>query len=47
MHVFIDGGKISTELPQFLLGICEIRGQGIEVSFQVLDTGVGHYVERK
>jgi hypothetical protein len=42
MHVFIDFGKIGTELPHFLLGLCEIRGQGIEASFQVLVTCVGH-----
>jgi hypothetical protein len=47
MHVFIDGGKIGTELPHFLLGLCEIRGQGIEVSFQVLAMGVGHDEEGK
>jgi hypothetical protein len=33
MHVFIDGGNIGTELPHFLLGLCESRGQGIEVGF--------------
>jgi hypothetical protein len=42
MHVFIDGGKIGTDMLHFLLGLCEIRGQGIEASFQVLATGVGH-----
>jgi hypothetical protein len=42
MHVFIDSGNISTELSHFLLGFYEIRVQGIEVSFQVLATGVGH-----
>jgi hypothetical protein len=42
MHVFIDGGNIGTELSHFLLGLCESRGQGIEASFQVLATGVGH-----
>jgi hypothetical protein len=42
MHVFIDGGNIGTELSHFLLGFCEIRVQGIEASFQVLATGVGH-----
>jgi hypothetical protein len=47
IHVFIDGGKIGTELPHFLLGLCEIRGQGIEVSFQVLATCVGHDEEGK
>jgi hypothetical protein len=47
MHVFIDGGKIGTEIPHFLLGLCEIRGQGIEASFQVLATGVGHDEEGK
>jgi hypothetical protein len=42
MHVFIDGGNIGTELSHFLLGLCEIRLQGIEVSFQVLAVGMGH-----
>jgi hypothetical protein len=47
MNVFIDGGKIGTKFTHFLLGLCEIRGQGIEVSFQVLAMGVGHDEERK
>jgi hypothetical protein len=47
MHFFIDGGKIGTKLPHFLLGPCEIRGQGIEVIFQVLVMGVGHDEEGK
>jgi hypothetical protein len=42
MHVFINSGNIDSELSHFLLGLCEIRVQGIEVSFQVLATGVGH-----
>jgi hypothetical protein len=42
MHVFIDGGNIGTEMSHFFLGLCEIRLQGIEVSFQVLATGMGH-----
>jgi hypothetical protein len=42
MHAFIDGGNIGTELSHFFLGFCEIRVQGIEASFQVLATGVGH-----
>jgi hypothetical protein len=42
MHVFIDNGNIGIELSHFLLGFCEIRVQGIEASFQVLATGVGH-----
>jgi hypothetical protein len=42
MHVFIDGGNIGTELSHFLLGLSEIRLQGIEVSFQVLATGMVH-----
>jgi len=33
MHVLIDGGNIGTELPHFLLGLCESRGQGIEAGF--------------
>jgi hypothetical protein len=45
MHVLIDGGNIGTELSHFLLGLCEIRLQGIEASFQVLATGMGHYDE--
>jgi hypothetical protein len=42
MHVFIDGGNIGIELSHFLLGLCEIRLQGIEVSFQFLATGMSH-----
>jgi hypothetical protein len=42
MHAFIDGGNIGIELSHFLLGFCEIRVQEIQVSFQVLATGVGH-----
>jgi hypothetical protein len=42
MHVFIDGGNIGMELSHFFLGFCEIRVQGIEVSFQVLATGMIH-----
>jgi hypothetical protein len=34
MCVFIDGGNIGTELSHFLLCLCEIRLQGIEVSFK-------------
>jgi hypothetical protein len=41
MFVF-DCGNIGTELSHFLLGLCEIRLQGIEASFQVLATGMGH-----
>ena len=41
MDVFIDGGNIGTELSHFLLGLCEIRLQGIEESFQVLVMGMG------
>jgi hypothetical protein len=47
MHVFIDGGNIDTNLSHFLLCLCEIRVQGIEASFQVLATGVGHDEEGK
>ena len=47
MHVFIYGGSIGTELPHFLLGLYENRGQGIEAGFQVLATGVGHDEEGK
>jgi hypothetical protein len=42
MHVSIDGGNIGTELSHFLLGLCEIRLQGIKASFQVLAMGMGH-----
>jgi hypothetical protein len=42
MHVFIDGGNIGTELSHFLLGLCEIRLQGIEARFQVLAIGMSH-----
>jgi hypothetical protein len=42
MHGFIDGGNIGTELSHFLLGLYEIRLQGIEASFQVLAMGMGH-----
>jgi hypothetical protein len=42
MHVFIDGGNIGINLPHFLLGLCKIKGQGIEVGFKVLAMGVGH-----
>jgi hypothetical protein len=37
MHVFIG-----TELSHFLLGLYEIIFQGIDVSFQVLATGMDH-----
>jgi hypothetical protein len=47
MHVFIDGSNIGIELPHFLLGLCESRGQGIEAGFQVLATSVGHDEEGK
>jgi hypothetical protein len=47
MHVFIDGGNIGTELSHLWLGLYEIRVQGIEASFQVLATGVGHDEEGK
>jgi hypothetical protein len=42
MNVFIYGGNIGTELFHFLLGLYEIRLQGIEASFQVLATGMGY-----
>jgi hypothetical protein len=42
MHFFIDGANIGTELSHFLLGLYEIRLQGIDASFQVLDMGMGH-----
>ena len=42
MHVLIYGGNIGIELSHFLLGLCEIRLQGIEASFQVLVMGMVH-----
>jgi hypothetical protein len=42
MHGFIDGGNIGTELSHFLLGLYEIRLQGIEASFKVLAIVMGH-----
>jgi hypothetical protein len=42
MHLLTDGGNIGTDLSHFLLGLYEIRVQGIEVSFQVLAMGMGH-----
>ena len=42
MDAFIDVGNIGIELSHFLLGLCEIRLQGIEVIFQVLVMGMGH-----
>jgi hypothetical protein len=42
MHAFIDGGNIDTEISHFLLGLSEIKLQGIEAIFQVLATGMGH-----
>jgi hypothetical protein len=42
MNFVIDGGNIGTELPHFLLGLYEIRGQGIEAGFKVLAMGVDH-----
>jgi hypothetical protein len=42
MHGFINGRNIGTELSHFLLGLCEIRFQGIEAIFQVLYTSMVH-----
>jgi hypothetical protein len=42
LHGCIDGRNIGTDLFHFLLGLCEIILQGIEVSFQVLATCMGH-----
>ena len=42
LHGCIDGDNIGTELFHFLLGLGEIRLQGIEAIFQVLATGMGH-----
>jgi hypothetical protein len=47
VHIFIDDGNIGIDLSHFLLGFCEIKVQGIEASFQVLATCVGHDEERK
>ena len=38
----IDCDNIGTDMSHFLLGLCEIRLQGIEASFQVLAMGMGH-----
>jgi tryptophan synthase beta subunit len=38
----IDGGNNGTKLFHFFLGLEEIRLQGVEASFQVLATGMGH-----
>ena len=35
-------GNIGTDLYHFLLGLCEVRLQGIEARFQVLTMGMGH-----
>ena len=40
--VCIDGGNNSTELFHLFLGLEETRLQGVEASFQVLATGMGH-----
>ena len=42
LHILIDGGNIDTDLSHFLLGLCEIRVQGSEASFQVLSTSMGN-----
>jgi hypothetical protein len=42
LHGCIDGGNIGTGLFYFLLGLDETRLQGVEASFQVLATGMGH-----
>jgi hypothetical protein len=42
MHGCIDGENIGTYLFYFLLGLYEIILQGIQVSFQVLATSMGH-----
>jgi hypothetical protein len=42
MHVLIDGENIGIDLSYFLLGFYEIRVQGIEASFQLLATAMGH-----
>jgi hypothetical protein len=41
VHVLIDGGNIGADLSHLLLGLCEIRLQGIEAIFQVLAMGMG------
>jgi hypothetical protein len=42
MHFLIGGENIGIDMSHFLLGLFEIRVQGIEASFQVLATGMGH-----
>jgi hypothetical protein len=42
IHILTNGGNIGNALSHFLLGFCEIRVQGSEVSFQVLAMGMGH-----
>jgi len=42
LHGGIDGGNIGTELFHFLLGLNETELQGVEASFQVLATSMGH-----
>jgi hypothetical protein len=42
MHFLIDGENIGIDFSHILLGFCEIRVQGIEASFQVLATAMGH-----
>ena len=42
LHGGIDGCNIGTKLFHFLLGFNETRLQGVEASFQVLATSMGH-----
>jgi hypothetical protein len=42
LHGCIEDDNIGNDLFHFLLGVGEIRLQGIEASFQVLATGMGH-----
>ena len=39
---WINGGNSSSELFHFFLGLKETILQGVEASFQILDTGMGH-----
>jgi hypothetical protein len=45
MHGCIDGDNIGTELFHFFLGLNETRLQGVEASFHVLATSMGHEYE--
>ena len=42
LHCCIDGANIGTDLFHFFLGLDETILQGVEASFQVLATSMGH-----